>query len=217
MLWACGVSLALWVVVPLRFLLLPLIFYNTHIHELCHALASWMTGGGVDYIRVLGDGSGVTLSSGGNAFLLASAGYVGSSLVGGIIIYGSRSAKSAKKMLLVAMGFLAFSMVFFVRGDAVGVATGLGWIVLLAACAQFLKGDAVVFFAQFLGVQQCLTSAQAFFALLVVSSSGSVHNDAAILEEATRVPAVVWAVAWMLFSSAAMGIGLKRSWSERPR
>lgn len=217
LLWACVASLVVWIVPPLRWALLPLVFYNTHIHELAHALAAIGTGGSVDYIQVFSNGGGVTLTRGGSALLLSSAGYVGSAIVGGIILYGSRSTESARKMMFVAMAFLSLSMVFFVRGDGFGVGMGALWIIGLFFAGRHLKGDAAVFAAQFLGIQQCLTSAQAFVPLLIVASNGSVHNDAGNLQQVTGIPAVIWASLWLVISLGAIWIGLSRSWRERPR
>lgn len=214
--WACVASVALWAVGPLRWLLLPLIYYNTHVHELCHALAAAATGGDVHFIKVFADGSGLTETQGGSAFLTSSAGYVGSSIVGGLLVFGSRTAESAKKMLWVAASFLVLAMLFFVRGDAVGVGTGLLWIVLLAAGAAWLRGDAAVFAAQFLGVQQCLTSVHAFLALIAVTANDLGHSDASNMEQATHVPAMVWSLGWLAFSLAVIGFGLRAAWANGP-
>jgi hypothetical protein len=216
LLWAVLAALALWTVSPLRWLLLPLIYYNTHVHELCHALATVATGGQVGLVEVYADGSGSTLSAGGSAMLVGSAGYVGSAIVGGLLVFGSGSAESARRILWVAFGFLAFGMAFFVRGDTVGVVSGLAWMVALAAAAKWLKGDALVFSAQFLGVQQCLTSAQSMLVLLRITVGDLGHNDAANLQRITGVPAVVWAFAWLCFGVFVVGMGLRAAWSNRP-
>ncbi|HXH61726.1 MAG TPA: M50 family metallopeptidase [Fimbriimonadaceae bacterium] len=217
LLWASLASVALWAIAPLRFFVLPLIFYNTHIHELCHALTAVLTGGRVDYILIDPSGSGVTLTHGGSPMLVSAAGYVGSSVVGGLLVYFSRTAESARKMLWVAAGFLAFSMVFFVRGETIGVVTGLLWLVALAAGAMLLRGNAAIFATQFLGVQQCLTSAQALLILFEITSNNLGDNDATNMQAFTHVPAVVWAVLWLLFSLFAVGLGIRASWSQRPR
>ncbi len=214
--WACVAALALWIVTPLRFLLLPLIYYNTHIHELCHAIATVVTGGQVGFIEVFANGSGLTQTRGGSSFLIASAGYVGSSIVGGILVFGSRTPASAKKMLWVAAAFIAFTMVFFVRGDAVGVFAGIGWFVALGLGAMFLKGDSAVFAAQFLGIQQCLTSAHAFLALIAVTANDLGHSDAANMEQSTHVPALLWSLLWLGFGLFAIGMGIRASWANRP-
>lgn len=217
LIWASVASLALWVVPYVRLALLPLIYYNTHIHELCHALAAAITGGEVDFIKVFANGSGVTATLGGSPILLATSGYVGSAIVGGMLIFGSRTVVSAKRMLWVAAGFLVFSMVFYVRGDTVGILTGIGWILALGSMAYWLKGDANIFAVQFLGIQQCMTSVYSFLALIQVSSMPGQHSDAANMEKATNIPAMVWAVLWLLLALSAVGFGIKAAWKTRPK
>src|SRR5437588_3747956 len=63
-------------------LLLPFRLFVTMVHETSHALVGAVTGGQVFGIEISLDGSGVTLVRGGNLFLTASAGYVGSGLFG---------------------------------------------------------------------------------------------------------------------------------------
>ncbi len=211
------ISLAIWVVPFLRPVLTPLIYFNTHIHELCHALVGILTGGSVERIVVEASGSGHALIAGGNLLLTASAGYVGSALVGSIMIAGARDGKGAKAMLLAAAGFLTVSMVMFVRGDAVGVLSGLLWILALGGAALWLSEDGKILAAQFVGVQLCLTAAHAFLTLLNLSISSEAMTDAETLERATHIPGVVWATGWLAISAVAVGAGLYRAWHGRTR
>lgn len=215
--WACVAALAVWLVVPLRFLLLPLVYYNTYIHEFCHALAGLFTGGIVDFVKIHADGSGVTQTAGGNPLLLATSGYVGSSVVGGMLVYFSRTEKGARRMLWIATAFIGLGMLLFVRGDAVGVFAGFGWLLALSASALLMPANAAVFTAQFLGVQQCLTSLYSFLVLIKVSSGDYGHSDASNMQMATGVPAVVWSLVWMLIGVAAIGVGLRASWKNPPK
>jgi hypothetical protein len=215
--WVCLAALAVWVISPLRFLLLPLIYFNTYVHELSHAFATLLTGGNVREMKIFADGSGVTLSVGGIGFVLASAGYVGSAIVGGLLVYCSRTVKGAKQMLLVAAAFIGFGMFLFVRGDTVGVLAGIGWLAALLAAAFFFEGPAAVFAAQFLGVQQCLTSVFAFLVLIRVTNGDLGHSDATNMQDMTHVPAIVWSLLWMALGIAAIGIGLRASWKNPPR
>ena len=67
-------------------LLVPFRLFVTLIHEFGHALAAVLTGGHVLEIMVRLDGSGLTLVEGGNLFITASAGYLGSSLFGAALL-----------------------------------------------------------------------------------------------------------------------------------
>lgn len=211
---ATAVSVAVWVIPIVRPLMLPLIYLNTHIHELCHAVTALVTGGHVSYIAVHADGSGVTPVSGGSLLLTASAGYVGSALVGGLMIAFSRTPKQATNMVWLAFGFIVASMLLFVRGDMIGILSGLFWILALAMMAKKLTGPNIVFAAQFIGMQLALTSLQSFLVLLKLTSATEVHSDAEILYRVTGIPSFAWALGWSIFGLALVGVSLHSAWKS---
>lgn len=63
-------------------LLLPVKLLTVFFHEFSHAAATWLTGGQVKALEIAANQSGHTISLGGNAFVILSAGYVGSLMVG---------------------------------------------------------------------------------------------------------------------------------------
>jgi hypothetical protein len=215
LLLAGSATAALWLVPSLRGLALPIVYYNTHIHELCHALAALATGGQVQDIQVFANGSGVAQIQGGWIPIVASSGYVGSSVVGGLFLAWSRTGHGARSTLKAAALFLGLSLVFFVRGDGVGLASAIGWVVVLALLAARTGGKAAMFAAQFLGLQLCLTSLQSFAPLFHVAAGVDGHSDAKILEQATGVPDVLWASSWLAVSLLAVYGGLRAAWSPR--
>jgi hypothetical protein len=202
-------------------LLLPLLYLNTHVHELSHAVAGLAAGGQVQEIRVFHTGAGVALVSAGGPLgmlITASAGYLGASLVGAALILFGRTPQSARNGLLAMAIALGISMVLWVRGDAIGVAAGVFWVVALAAGAKFLKGDGLIFAAQFVGVQQCLNAFRSLFDLLHLSAFSNVHSDAMILEQRSGVPALAWAAMWTIASAALLTVALRKAWlSPAPR
>ncbi|MBS1724908.1 MAG: M50 family metallopeptidase [Armatimonadetes bacterium] len=212
LIYASIAALALWVVPVVRILALPLIYLNTHVHELCHAVTGLATGGQVEHILVFTDGSGVTPIFGGNVLLEASAGYVGSALVGGILIAMARDERGAKAALCTLFGFLAGSMLLFVRGDMVGVLSGIFWVPVLGLLAAKLRGHASTFAAQFLGVQLALTSLQSLLVLLKVTVSPEPRSDALILQQISGLPAVVWAAGWSVLGLFMIGASLAIAW-----
>lgn len=210
-------SVALWIIPWLRPFMLPLIYLNTHVHELCHAVTALATGGHVQYIAVHANGSGVTPVAGGSLFLTASAGYVGSALVGGLMLAFSRTPKQATNMVWLAFGFLAGGMLMFVRGDMVGILSGLFWVLALGFMAKKLNGPNIVFAAQFIGMQLALTSLQSFFVLLKITSATETHSDAQILQQVTGIPSFAWALGWSAFGLLAIGSALLSAWRPAPR
>jgi hypothetical protein len=203
-----------WVVPVLQPFLLPLLYLNTHLHELAHAIAGVATGGTPDYIHVYANGSGVTPTRGGNVLALASAGYLGAALMGAAMIYFGRTERGAHTVLRVIAVMLAIGMVLWVKGDTVGVISGIGWVVVLFGLSRFGKGMPLLFATQFLGLQQCLNAIQSVYMLLKISAFTSGHSDAMILQQHTRVPAIVWATLWCAFSLLMIGLTLRKAWRE---
>jgi hypothetical protein len=214
---AGAASVLFWAIPGIAWLLLPLEYLNTHIHELGHALAAVATGGDVVFIKVFASGGGVTPVLGGNTIALASAGYVGAAFAGGFLLYFGRSEKGSRTLLVGLAALLGLALLLWVRGDAVGVISGFVWIGLLLAMARGLKGDALIFAAQFLGIQQCLHSVQSLYTLLQINALTSHHNDAKVAEMATGVPSLAWALLWFLVSLAWMVVAIRSGLPRRPR
>jgi len=208
---ACLVSVAFWFVPFLRWLTVPLQYLNTHVHEAWHALAAIATGGDVSHIQVHANGNGETYTAGGSALVISSMGYVGAALVGAMVIALAHSGKAARTALIVLAVVLGYSLVVWVRRDAFGMASALGWIVVLGLAAQFLDDRKRLFAAQFLGVQQCLNSIQSLLFLVHISGFGA-SSDAKNMEMISGIPAIVWALAWCAVSIGLMVVALKVSW-----
>ncbi|MCE9557825.1 MAG: M50 family metallopeptidase [Armatimonadetes bacterium] len=191
---------------------LPFVYLNTHLHELCHALAAVATGGTPEKIVVFADGSGVTPITGGWLTVFAPAGYVGCTLIGGAMILAARTGKGAKNVFFVTAILLTLSCLLYVRGDLVGLISGWGWCAVMWLAWQKLSGEKSTLGAQFLGALQCLNSFQAFSALIQISARGSQPTDAVLMQNATGIPALVWATIWGIFSAVVLGLTLRRAW-----
>ena len=81
-------------------LLKPFFSYIVAIHEFCHAFATIITGGNVHQIMLYQQG-GHALTSGGFFPLIAISGYIGTTLIGAILIYFSINDKINKYNLRV--------------------------------------------------------------------------------------------------------------------
>lgn len=210
------VSLALLFIPGAGVILVPLLYLNTHIHELCHALAGLVSGGNVHRIEVFSNGSGVTLTSGGFLPLIAMAGYVGATIVGCALILASRTQKSARIGLVTLGSIMATGLAFWLRGDGVGVLSAIGWIAGIVLVLRSLPDKWLAFSCQFIGVQQCLMSVQSLLVLLHISRDSGAHNDALLASQAMFMPPIFWASVWTLVSFGAMGLALRSIWSGKP-
>lgn len=209
---ACFVSVALWFLPFVRWITVPLQYLNTHIHEAWHALSAMSTGGIVSHIEVHANGNGETYTSGGNALLISTMGYVGATLVGAGMIAFAHTPKAARSALLALAAALGVVLILWVRGDVFGMASGLVWIGILWLIANYLDDEKRLFAAQFLGVQQCLNSVQSLFFLVQISGFGVEQSDAGNMQRFTGIPAIVWAILWCAVSFVAMYYALRFSW-----
>ncbi len=197
----------------LRGFLLPLVYLNTHFHELFHALTALATGGTVESISVFSNGSGVTPIRGGMWTLISSAGYVGAAVLGACLIYVGRDSKHAQYALRVMSVMLGISLIMFVRGDAIGVASGVFWVAALWGLS-LLKGANPMYALQFIAIQQCMSAVDSLYTLLKISATTEVSSDAQNMAEMTHLPAYFWAFVWCLVSLSLMAVTIKKAWKS---
>lgn len=220
LLTAAAVSLALWFIPFGHLVLYPLTLFNTHIHEMCHAAMTVMTGGQVALVTVNADTSGLTGSIGGWQLLISPAGYIGATLIGGLMILGGANPKLAKITLWILAAAFAFTMLVFLRvqnaGDLMGIISGVLWVATLGYSAWKLEGNNAIFLVQFLGIQQCLTSLSSFRDLYQVSMMEA-HSDAHNMAQMTMIPPVIWTLLWAITSLCILWFCLSRSWKSKPR
>ncbi len=203
----------LWSLPALQWVLIPLIYLNTHIHEVFHALSAWLTGGKPLYIWVEVTGTGQTPVLGGDPIVVASAGYLGTSALGSFFIAFGKKDKGARRLLLFLTGLLVWELLFLLKGDVIGFASGIFWSVALGT-SLFLSPKVVSWWSQFLGLQMCLSSLQSFLTLYQVGIFARGTSDATLLSQATGIPALFWATAWLLVSLLLMGGALRHAWAS---
>ncbi|KAA0229193.1 M50 family metallopeptidase [Fimbriimonadia bacterium ATM] len=208
-------AVAMWIVPLGYFVVLPLAFLNTHFHELLHAVTAVATGGSADRILVFADGSGMTPVTGGWLALVASAGYVGCAAVGGVLILCGRSERAARRAFAVCGGAIALSLLLWVRGDGIGFIAGVFWAALLLLCAYKLPSEPAKFAIQFLGAMLALSSLQSLLVLVGISAMPQAQSDAALMERATGLPALVWAVAWSAIGVVVLAVCVRRAFERR--
>ncbi len=179
----------------------PIKVFVVCLHELGHAAAALLTGGQVVSIQIFPDEGGVTLTQGGWPFVILSAGYPGSALAGGVLLYLSSHRRRARNLMVALAVLIAVSTLLFFR-NFFAVVYGL-----LAAAAMFFSAyrlpNTVNFYVtQFIAVASCL------YAVLDIRSDlfadaplgpGAV-NDAVALSQLTGIPSIIWAVLWMIIS-----------------
>jgi hypothetical protein len=232
-----GATALVWLVFSSAWPLLPLRWLVTLVHEAGHALVATLVGGRVASVTMNEHGGGLTFWSytgevpTWRLVLVSSAGYVGTAVVGGVMlelatrVRRGRVAVLVLAALVVAIGLawvpwntepegLAAQVSGSSSGDGrfttifcvVAVAVLLG---LAAAPWDRLRRTAVLALATIL----CFASIDDLRTVLDVSSRGG-HSDAAIAADATVLSSWMWSVIWLLFGAAACGLGLWAALSD---
>src|SRR6185295_7297975 len=98
-------TIALWFIPYAEYALYPTRLFVTFIHESSHALIALITGGAVQSLTIASDGSGVVYSAPSSLFgaiFTSSAGYLGTTIFGVLMLWLMRRSTSPHKILLVS-------------------------------------------------------------------------------------------------------------------
>ncbi len=227
---ATVVSIALWVIswyLPVaEYLVYPLQLFATFIHEGSHALATLITGNSVQSLTVSPDTSGAVWSQSGGWFsqlLISSAGYIGTTAFGALLLVWIRAGYSSKIALYFSAGFVGVMTVvfglfapFFNFFSTVSLGSvfftvfaGTAVAAILAAVAYFASAKWANFAVAFLAVQCLLNAVFSLVNLLLITTSTGSHSDAVNMAAATGVPSLIWVLIWFGISILMIAAGLR--------
>ena len=222
-----GIWLASWYFPFANYLVYPLQLFATFVHEGGHVLATVMTGGSVQSLTVSPDTSGVVWSvtnSWLSQLLVSSAGYVGTTAFGILLLvwfrynYSSRNAlyfsSAFVGIMTIVFGLLAPLWNVFNAKVTVGsvVFTVISGAVLtggLFAIAKYAEMKWVNFALAFLAVQCLLNAVFSLKNLFFISALTNSHSDAVNMANATGIPAIAWVLIWIILSVVMISVGLR--------
>lgn len=226
---ATVITIALWFIPYADYLVYPIRLFVTFIHEGSHVLAALLTGGSVESLTVSPDTSGVVMfryNSQISQLITSSAGYLGSTAFGVLLLVLIRRAYSARIVLAASAVFVGLMTVFFgllapvwnifsasvsFGSVAFTVASGAVLTVGLLAIARYASARAAQFAMSFLAVQ-CILNALADLKTVFMASTpfaNPMQTDALNMANATGLPAIVWVVIWIGISVLMISVGLR--------
>lgn len=186
----------------------PLKLLVVMMHESGHALATLLVGGEVDRIALAANEGGSCLSQLPSGVLgqvaVYSAGYVGSALVGALLLLATFRFRLRRVVLGVACAWLAAMGALYAR-DTFTLSFCLVTAVVLGLAARFLPDGAADLLNLFLAA---FTALYAVMDLRLDLWDGAVRreSDAALLAHLTGVPSVLWAVLWTVVSLGVLSL-----------
>jgi peptidase M50B-like protein len=191
-----------------QFVVYPLRLFVTFIHEGGHALAALLTLGSVERLVIHANASGETYTYGGLTLLISSAGYLTSTAYGAGLLTLLHDGGRAKAVLTVTAAII-LTLTGFFAADQFTLFIGIALTGLLIWVAIGWSARWAHLFLSFLAVQCCLNALYDLNTLFWISANTKLHSDAVNMQEATMIPAVVWASAWTILSILALGFALK--------
>ena len=226
------ISIALWVISTFVFswvsyLVYPLQLFATFVHEGSHVLAALITGSHVDSLTVSPDTSGVVWSAASGWFsslLISSAGYLGTTAFGTLLLVWMRFGYSSKIGLYFASGFVGLMTIVFgliapilnvfsTKATFGSIAfTVISGVVLtggLFAIAKYASQKWVNFALSFLAVQCLLNAIFSLKDLFFISTMTDAQTDALNMANATGLPSIVWVLIWIGISVLMISVGLR--------
>ena len=230
LLLATAITLVLWFIPYAEYLVYPIRLFVTFIHESSHALMAVLTGGSVQSLTIAVDGSGEVYSASSgmiSGLLTSSAGYLGTTAFGVLMLFLIRRSFSANK-ILIALGIFvaAMTVVFTIISPVFNflslnatfssivftIVAGSLLAAGLVAMGLYSKGKVAGFAVAFLAVQCLLNAALDLINVFFINApfvGADVHTDAANMAAATGLPGIVWVMIWMIISVVMISLGLR--------
>lgn len=210
-------SLVCWQMPYANIFLYPFKLFVTTIHEACHALMARFTGGNVQMISIAPDESGLTLTAGGIRPLISMAGYLGTSVFGGLLIWWGKRPSDAR-FILQSIGTVILALTVFYGGG--GIFSFVSMLIIGAAIlwvARKASDAACHMFLLMLAVQTTLNSVLDIQTLFVASVMGAQHSDARNMESMTGVPALIWSMLWGAIALVVLTFSLWASYRPQAK
>jgi hypothetical protein len=153
--------------------------------------------------------SGYVQHAGGSPLIIASAGYVGSAVFGGMMMWLAGRARWTSTIFAGLALLFGLVTILFVR-NGFGVVFGLGTAVAFGVLAWKSPPGA----AYLIDILAVMSSLYALYDLTDFLLIGA-RTDAAILAQITYIPAFVWAILWSGISLLVVFVAGKKALTRR--
>lgn len=180
--------------------LYPVTLLVTFLHEFGHALGAILTGGSVSGMQINPDGSGYTITHGGNPPVVLMGGYLGSALLGNVLFrIGARHQPYTGFSLLVLSCIMALSgIVWFQSLSSTAILFGFAALLFVIARNTDWGQDVLMF----LGLAAVLYIIQDFRV--------GPKSDLVMYEQEVGIfPSQVWMYLWVGVAAAIFYLNVK--------
>ncbi|KAI1267781.1 peptidase M50B-like-domain-containing protein [Xylariaceae sp. FL1019] len=195
----------LWNVPYLRWSLWPFKMLVIAFHEFGHAITAILTGGRVKSISLDPREGGVTHMVGGKSALTLPAGYLGSSLIGAILIFTGFNIV-ASKIVSIGLGVCFLLTLWWGKRDWLTIITILLAVGVLVASWFIVHAEALRYVVLFIGVMSSLYSVWDICDDLILRKVNS--SDASVFAQRYGGSSQCWGVIWSFISVLFLAAGI---------
>lgn len=186
---------------------LPLKLLVVFFHELSHGAAAILTGGSIESISVNFQQGGEAWTRGGSRFLILTAGYLGSLLIGSALLLAALRSKADRAILAGIGVLLIVVLVLYVRDIPAALICAATGAALLAA-ARFLREQVCDLILRVIGLSSLIYVPYDIFDDTLRRSS--LQSDARMLAEEIGGTTMMWGGLWLIISCAVIFWCLRR-------
>ncbi len=190
----------------------PLEILVVFFHEASHAFMTLITGGEVMRMEVTVQQGGSVLSAGGNRFLILSAGYLGSLVIGAVLLTASMRTRHDRLILLLVAIAMTVATLLYMR-NGFGLVYGFAGAFTLFAIARWLPPIASDYALRLIGVMSLLYVPRDIFSDTIQRSQA--RSDAFMLAEEFGGTTWFWGGLWLgasvLIASYAVFLSVRRT------
>ncbi len=205
------------------FLIYPIKLLTVTMHETGHAFTAFALGAKNTRISVNKNQGGLThyffqIPIGGKtpkwkSFIIASAGYLGSVVIGSLLLYLAYTRVAPGLLLALGIGLLVDTMLFVRDGFTLAVC-GIG-IIFCIVVGLKAPNPVKEYIVRFIATVSCT---YALFDIrddiLRFGGTQRVGSDAHALQTITHIPYYIWGIIWVIISIVILYLVLKRITKE---
>ena len=184
----------------------PLKILVVFLHEASHAIAVRVTGGDIISFSISQNQGGEVWARGGSRFIMLSAGYLGSLLIGVALLIAALRTKADRKIMAALGVVMLLITVFYIRSTfAMAFTVGMGGAMLLLA---WKFGHAI----NDLCLRIIGLSSMFYVPYDIVSDTilrSNLQSDARMLAEEFGGTTILWGCIWFAISLVVIGLCLR--------
>ena len=197
-----AIIFALWstpIITPLKILIV-------FMHEVSHGLAAVLTGGKIESLSISPQQGGLAVTRGGNEFLISSAGYTGSLLIG-VMLFLVALKSNLDRTLMALLGGAALLITAFYIRDLFALVFCAATGVIMLLIARFLPANANDMMLRIIGLISMIYVPYDIFSDTIARPDA--HSDAYMLAEKFGGTSMLWGGIWLLISSLVIAGSLR--------